>query len=144
LLDLNFVIMWYLTVWINFVCVLILDLPQLFGSINYSMIDMNVILCNVYLKVVELNFWYATCIWWLLILERWSEYVCVWLKYDKCWWMRCWFYMNKHWWYSLDGKVVRFSACVVHPPVTNISKNSLFRYIQLMMYVIFIICHIHH
>jgi len=51
-----------------------LDLSQSFGLINYSMIDINVMLCNIYLKVVELNFWYATCIWWLLILKCWLEY----------------------------------------------------------------------
>jgi hypothetical protein len=33
---------------------------------------------------------------------------------------------------------------VIHPPVTKISKIPLFRHIQLMMYVVFIICHIHH
>ena len=32
----------------------------------------------------------------------------------------------------------------VYPSVININKNSLFRYIQLMMYVVFIICHIRH
>jgi hypothetical protein len=33
-----------------------LDLQQLFGLFNYSMIDINVMLCNVYLKVVLLVF----------------------------------------------------------------------------------------
>jgi len=32
----------------------------------------------------------------------------------------------------------------LHPPVTIISKNLYFRFIQLMMYMIFIIDHIHH
>ena len=32
---------------------------------------------------------------------------------------------------------------LIHPPVTNISKNTLFRYIQLMMYVTYNKEHIH-
>jgi len=33
---------------------------------------------------------------------------------------------------------------LIHPPVTIIHKNLLFRFIQLMMYMVFIIDHIHH
>jgi len=32
----------------------------------------------------------------------------------------------------------------VHPPVTVISKTLYFRFIHLMMYMVFIIDHIHH
>jgi hypothetical protein len=32
----------------------------------------------------------------------------------------------------------------IHPPVTDISKNPLFKYIQLMMYVTYNKDHIHH
>jgi hypothetical protein len=60
LFDLNYVNMWYLMSMINFVYVLMLDLPQLFRLINYSMIDINVMLCIVFL--IELEFFLATCI----------------------------------------------------------------------------------
>jgi len=32
----------------------------------------------------------------------------------------------------------------IHPPVTIISKNLHFKFIQLIMYMVFIIEHIHH
>jgi len=42
----------------------------------------------------------------------WNMIMCDW-KYDKRWWMRCWFEMNKHWCYYLDDKVVMVRTCVV-------------------------------
>jgi hypothetical protein len=93
-----------------------LDLPQLFGLINYSMIEINVLLYYLCLNVVEMNFWYCTyIIWWLLVLKYWLEYdyVCLKLWYvNIVWWMRCRFEMNKHW-CSFGDKVVMVPACVV-------------------------------